>query len=273
MRRSSSIAPGTRIAGRFEALADAIPDDVVRVPMSRTHSRLLMARDGESGAATLLEVTQGVVRPEFDVTPRPWPAAPELVAVLGGGHDTDTGVGFVAREAARGRSVGDLDDPTPAQAVHVALGALAAVGRLHALDALDGRVTRSRLLVEAGGRVRLLPHVDFTAYGEFSSASQPFDPAQLLPERYAGGGGGPTVDVYMIAALLYRLLAKTRHVDGKTSRTMMLALQQPAIPLAHHRRDLKPALCDAVMRALEPDPARRWLTAAAFADALRGAAS
>ena len=80
---------------------------------------------------------------------------------------------------------------------------------------------------------------------------------------------GPASDVYGLGALLFGLL--TGHVpqEGQDLQEQLRALDRPPTPPSRHRRDL-PGWVDAlVVRAMDPDPARRPRDAAAFAALLR----
>src|SRR5690606_12249714 len=74
--------------------------------------------------------------------------------------------------------------------------------------------------------------------------------------------------------VLYELIAGARPFPGKTYTEVMYRLLNDAPrELREFDPDCPPAVAAAVARALAKDPADRFPSAAAFADALRGAAA
>lgn len=94
-------------------------------------------------------------------------------------------------------------------------------------------------------------------------------PYYLSPETLAGEIS-PQTDLWAAAVTLYELLANRRPFTGATPDEVAEALRR-AEPerLQSLRPDLSPALAAAVHRGLARDPAERYPSAAAFADALR----
>jgi eukaryotic-like serine/threonine-protein kinase len=96
--------------------------------------------------------------------------------------------------------------------------------------------------------------------------------AYMSPEQVLGN---PDVDgrsdIYSLGCVTYEMLAGRRAFDGTTLRQIMdQQLNNPPPPLAPLRPDVPPGLADAIKRALDKDPARRYQTARDFAAALGG---
>ncbi len=95
--------------------------------------------------------------------------------------------------------------------------------------------------------------------------------AYIAPEVVEGGTVDGRADVYSLAAVLYEMLTGSPpHVERDLAG--VLARREQRRPLPPHERNpaVPPDLSALVMRALQPDPAGRFATAAEFATALRG---
>jgi serine/threonine-protein kinase len=94
----------------------------------------------------------------------------------------------------------------------------------------------------------------------------------MSPEQVLGN---PDVDgrsdIYSLGCVTFEMLAGRRAFDGTTLRQIMeqqMNSQPP--PLASLRSDVPPGIAEAVVRALDKDPGRRYQTARDFAGALGG---
>ena len=103
-------------------------------------------------------------------------------------------------------------------------------------------------------------------------------PAYAAPEQLAGGEVTTATDVYGIGALLYETLAGVRAygLAGATAaehRKDALPPPPSAVAPAGRARALRGDLDTITLKALDPDPVRRYPTAGALADDLRRALS
>ncbi|HXT02004.1 MAG TPA: protein kinase, partial [Elusimicrobiota bacterium] len=90
-------------------------------------------------------------------------------------------------------------------------------------------------------------------------------PAYMAPEQEMGGVVTPAADVFALGACTYELLTGRVPFPGGA---MMMKAEKKFRPASEVTPTL-PAAADAVIgRALEPDPAARWPSAASFVDAL-----
>ncbi|HRP87647.1 MAG TPA: serine/threonine-protein kinase, partial [Gammaproteobacteria bacterium] len=153
----------------------------------------------------------------------------------------------------------------------------------------------SNILVDAQGRVRLL---DFgiaklldpdSATGPAAltrAAHRPMTPEYAAPEQLAGGAITTATDVFQLGVLLYELLAGQRPprsagntAHGETPPPSTAALRDTGAPYrtvalppnsaAQLARRLKGDLDLIVLKALQEDPERRYLSVAGLADDVR----
>lgn len=98
----------------------------------------------------------------------------------------------------------------------------------------------------------------------------------VAPEALSGELVGPAADQYSLATIAYFLLCGTLPYTGKSPRELFSQLlTQPPVPLNKARPNLTfpPAIESVVMRALSKQPADRYPSVKAFADAFAQAAT
>ncbi len=144
-------------------------------------------------------------------------------------------------------------------AVRAGIQCAAALAAAHRAGVTHGDIKPSNILLDADGTVAKLCDFGLASL----SAHTPLQggtPAYLAPECAAGGAATPASDIYALGATIYALLAGAAPATAGKKR-----------PLAEARPGLAPALVDAVTRAIDVDPARRFATADDFAETLRAA--
>jgi TolB-like protein/Tfp pilus assembly protein PilF len=98
-------------------------------------------------------------------------------------------------------------------------------------------------------------------------------PLYMAPEVLEGKPASTRSDVYSVGVLLYRLLTGDYPVRGASLRDVRLAHEQGARGrLRAERPDLAAAFVRVIERALDPDPAQRFQSAADMGAALRALA-
>jgi serine/threonine protein kinase len=94
--------------------------------------------------------------------------------------------------------------------------------------------------------------------------------AYMAPEQAEGREAGAPADLYAAALVLYEAFSGVNPVRGGSAVATARKLGATLPPLGRQRRDLPPALCDAIDRALLPRPGERG-TVAQLSRGLTGA--
>ena len=193
-------------------------------------------------------------------------ASPRVVQVHDIGELPDERPYFVM-EYADGGTLEDLlaDGPLPVdEALRLAAEAARAVAVLHEAGILHRDVKPSNMLIrsELGARRRRLLVADLGLAKSLAHASgltmTAGSAGYMAPEQAEPGGGiDERADVYGLGALAYHLL--TGSVPASPGKV---------VPPGRLRTGLPDRAERSIMRALQPDRARRWPSATAFADEL-----
>jgi serine/threonine protein kinase/Tfp pilus assembly protein PilF len=177
-------------------------------------------------------------------------------------------------EFVRGRTLADIVQTsgvlTPASAAGACADVCSAVTAVHAAGLLHRDIKAQNVIREDDGRIVLM---DFGAGAEIGSRpSVAGTPIYLAPEVLAGGAATVASDIYSLGVLLFFLLTGRYPVEGSSFDALLerhRARQQsdatelpPSVP---------PAVAAVAARALQPNPAERFGSTAAFEAALRGA--
>ncbi len=126
------------------------------------------------------------------------------------------------------------------------------------LGAIHGDVSFRHVLLGVDGSSRL---IDFGVRPLHGTTETPEDLSGLTPDRRS--------DVYAAGRMLWEALTLEPMFPGLTSADRVRRIQQGRYrPIAHFDADTPPVLDAICQRALQVDPARRYPTAAAFADAI-----
>jgi hypothetical protein len=97
-------------------------------------------------------------------------------------------------------------------------------------------------------------------------------PAYMAPEQVMGHQVGPAADRYSLATIAYEMLAGAIPFDGEGLMEMLYAqVHREPSPPSVHVTSLGPEVDAVIMRGLAKDPAARWESCTAFADALGAA--
>lgn len=98
-------------------------------------------------------------------------------------------------------------------------------------------------------------------------------PTYMAPEQATRTiPASPASDVYSLAVVAYEMLSGQPPFEADSTLSAILQhILEPPPSIRERRPDLSPALDQTLQRALDKDPAQRFLTATAFVDALEAA--
>jgi len=185
---------------------------------------------------------------------------------------------LLAMEYVAGETVAQVLErggPFPiADAIRVLRTVADALNHVHWVGILHGDVKPQNIMLGpgggGGGDVKLL---DFGVAHEMAqlvtgNGHHPGTLAYMSPEQLLGDALGPASDSYALGVVLYEMLTGRLPHAGKTVAELRIErLLRPPIPV-HWLRPTSPrALGEVVARALHPEPAERWPSAVAFAQA------
>ncbi|MFN2564216.1 MAG: protein kinase [Gemmatimonadaceae bacterium] len=135
---------------------------------------------------------------------------------------------------------------------------------------LDGQTGRAMLT--DFGIARALTAADdgrLTGTGLLVGSPRYMSPEQASGERALDGRS----DIYSLGLVGYEMLVGESPYAGASAASLIAKhVTEPAPPVAKRAPGVPRTVADAIDRALEKDPARRWPDAAAMAQALRGSA-
>ncbi|MDP9373272.1 MAG: serine/threonine protein kinase, partial [Chloroflexota bacterium] len=195
-------------------------------------------------------------------------AHPHIVTVYDSGETPD-GRPFVVMELIDGAPASRLAPLPVGQALAIAEDVAAAVAYAHEQGVVHCDIKPQNVLLDAFGRARLtdfgVASADAAPVGEVVYGSASY----IAPERLRGAATSPAVDIYALGALLYFLLSGRPPYSGRSAEEIIAQLQAgPPPPLTALAPGVPPAVDAIVRRAMAPDPADRFPSAAALRDAI-----
>jgi len=148
-----------------------------------------------------------------------------------------------------------------------------AIAALHRLEVVHRDIKPDNVILTNDGGLKLidlgvarLPRVE-----DFHGDEIPGSPGFMAPEQFDGNAGDPLTDQFALGVTLYRWFT------GKWPYGEQEAFQRPrfgrAAPPSRHRPEIPSWLDDAIMTAIQPDPADRFGDVIELLRALEGGGS
>lgn len=196
---------------------------------------------------------------------------PNIARLVDGGV-TDAGIPYLAMEYIDGVPITDYA-ATHRLDLHarlrLLLTATQAVEAAHRALIVHRDIKPSNLLVTADGTLKLL---DFGIAKLLEEDGEDgtrtfgmFTPGYAAPEQRSGGAVTTATDVYALGVLLHELLLGRRPDDDPPRRPSTLAARHGDLPGGVTARQLRGDLDTILLKALAPEPARRYPGAGALA--------
>jgi serine/threonine-protein kinase len=204
---------------------------------------------------------------------------PNVVSVMDKGEDDD--MLWIAMQFVDGvdlhTALAEHGPFPPEQAVAVVAAVGRALDHAHERGLLHRDVKPANIMLKRGTGEAML--TDFGIAKDAALASPLTQTGVVLgtfaysaPEQLGGMPMDGRADVYSLGAVLFELLTGRKAFPQEGQYQLIAAVSfEPAPDLRTIRPDLPPALADVVGRALAKDPAQRYPTGAALADAARTA--
>lgn len=200
---------------------------------------------------------------------------PGIVPVYDAGR-TEDGRPWYTMRVIRGRDLAQAlaDAPEPvarAALLRHFLDACEAVGFAHSLGVVHRDLKPANILVGAFGETQvadwgLARELREQAPGDGPDASAIVGtPAYMSPEQARGLPAGTRSDVWSLGAILFELLTGVPLWQGSDSAVVHRLLTEAPLPVRAVRPDAPPELAAIAERALAPDPADRYPSAAELA--------
>jgi len=201
---------------------------------------------------------------------------PNIVGVYDFGTDADGP--YIVMELVDGEDVATLlgrNGPLPPrQAARLAAEVAHALAAAHARGIVHRDVKPGNVLVSSDGRVKV---TDFGIARAWADARLTLPGVTLgsvhyfSPEQALGEQATEASDIYSLGIVLYELLSGRRPWEGDSAAAVAMARISAPPPLVSAvRPNVPPVLEEIDRRALSPDPAARFASAQAMAQALEG---
>jgi serine/threonine-protein kinase len=213
--------------------------------------------------------------------------SPHIIDVADIGSLPD-GRSYVVMEYLNGKPLSDVLEQSgpmpPWRAMAIMKQVLRAVGAAHARGVIHRDLKPDNIfLIDQGDNQDFVKLLDFgiskvldpdeqIAFTKLTTTGVVMGtPLYMAPEQAMGQPAGAGADIYALGVILYELLSGRTPFVGNTYAVLVAQLLTAAPePLQNLRPGLPAALVNAVHRALEKDPARRFSTAEMFAASLPG---
>jgi len=192
--------------------------------------------------------------------------------------DQQDGRDFLVMEYIEGQSLRDVgpDPLPPADVVRVGTQLAEALVAAHGAGVVHLDLKPGNMMLTADGRLKVLDfgiaRLHVPDFGDASTQTQSPEtggpanaagtPPYMAPEQVAGGPVDRRTDIYAAGATLYELATGRRVFDKSRGASLYDAiLREEPDPPSRHNPDIPTPLDEALLKALEKQPAKRQQTA------------
>ena len=177
---------------------------------------------------------------------------------------------FVVTEFIEGQTLAQwmTDNPKPDLAAVRALAGQIARGlqAFHRLEMVHQDLKPDNIMIDGTGTVKI---IDFgsTRVAGLEEIASPITQINLLgaeqyaaPEYFLGEIGSPRADVYSLGVIVYQMLSGRLPYGAEVPKTRTRAAQRKLAyrSVLHEEREIPAWVDDAIRKAVDPDPARRY---------------
>ncbi len=207
---------------------------------------------------------------------------PSAVAVFDYGHNADGRFYYVMEYLGGGIDLGQLvreNGPQPSgRVVNILVQVCGALAEAHARGFSHRDIKPENIILCERGGIPDVPKVvdfglakDFTHEPGKSGELVLATPHYVAPEVITRAGTGPAADLYALGAVGYFMLTGHPPFEGNVATVLKQHLSDRPRPPSQ-LASIAPGLEAVILRCLEKDPASRYESASALADALRALA-
>lgn len=188
--------------------------------------------------------------------------------------DTDADEAFLVMEHIDGASLADILDETGEpltldEAAAVLRATATAIGFAHSNGVLHLDIKPGNVLIARDGRVKV---ADFGISALTDTSGRARGTAGTLgympPEQLRAGELDDATDCWALAALCYEMLTGANPFDADSIEGSLFKIEMEHPAPSEFRADLPPQVDDVLLEALAEDPAERFESVIAFANAL-----
>jgi serine/threonine protein kinase len=201
---------------------------------------------------------------------------PHVVSIFDIGEES--GVPFIVMELLPGGTLADRIHTGPlaeSSVLPLASQVLGALAAAHSAGILHRDIKPANILFDDRGEAKVADFeiarsMESGVVATFPGTSDMLTtPSYVAPERAEGQPASPSSDLWSLGVVLYEALTRRPPFPGDNPLAAALAAREGLMtPLSSLRPDLSPELVAVVERAVAPNPADRFVSAAAMAAAL-----
>jgi serine/threonine protein kinase len=166
---------------------------------------------------------------------------------------------------------GPLD---PARATHFVLQVCEALDYAHRLGVVHRDIKSANILVTEKGVAKLTDFSIARLSGRHATQAGAMmgTPAYIAPEQFRGHAAEPRSDLFSLGVVLYELVTGVLPFAGEdVAAVLYRVVHVDPMPPRARNRDVSPALDAVIRRAMSKEPAERYSSARACAEALADA--